>query len=507
MKKIFSILLIIISVFAFSACHGSKTKKEFVIPESFDESKTYEISFWAKNDTNNVQKAIYNNAIAEFEKLYPNIKVTIKNYTDYTRIYSDVITNISTDTTPNVCITYPDYVATYLEGNDVVINLDELMVNEKYGLGGNEVKFESVKREELVEKFINECKINGSYYSIPFMRSSEATYVNEDLVKELGFTLPEVLTWDFIWEVSRKAKEKYTSNNFIPMIYKSTDNMFIQIAKQRGIEYTNEEGDVLLYNEQTKDLLKELYNYKTEALFNTFKNVSYPGNFFNRGNCIFAIDSTAGATWMGSNAPLMDIPASEVKKFKTVVMTAPQTDPNNIKMISQGPSICIFNKKDANEVLASWLFAQYLITTETQVNYAKTEGYIPVTNSAINSNEYQEYLSNPISDDKNFYDVKIYASKIVIDNIDNTFITPVFNGSSLVRSASGSLIEDVFKNKFKPTNEYIDSLYEEMSTLYKVEAKELGELPTEIVIMFICLGIIWIGIACFYGYRYFKKKS
>ena len=36
-------------------------------------------------------------------------------------------------------------------------------------------------------------------------------------------------------------------------------------------------------------------------------------------------------------------------------------------MISQGPSVCIFNKDDPQEVLASWLFAQFLLTDEVQI--------------------------------------------------------------------------------------------------------------------------------------------
>ena len=48
-------------------------------------------------------------------------------YTDYGKIYNDVITNIPTDTTPNVCITYPDHIATYLTGANVVVPLDELI--------------------------------------------------------------------------------------------------------------------------------------------------------------------------------------------------------------------------------------------------------------------------------------------------------------------------------------------------------------------------------------------
>ena len=37
------------------------------------------------------------------------------------------------------------------------------------------------------------------------MRSTEACYVNKDMVEALGFTLPETLTWDFVWQVSEAA--------------------------------------------------------------------------------------------------------------------------------------------------------------------------------------------------------------------------------------------------------------------------------------------------------------
>ena len=88
------------------------------MPAAFDAARDYEITFWAKNDTNIRQTEIYKQAIADFEALYPNITVTLRLYTDYGDIYNDVITNIATGTTPNVCITYPDHIATYLTGNN-----------------------------------------------------------------------------------------------------------------------------------------------------------------------------------------------------------------------------------------------------------------------------------------------------------------------------------------------------------------------------------------------------
>ena len=61
-----------------TGCHGSKERAAFEVPESFDTTKQYEITFWAKNDTNIRQTDIYKKTIADFETLYPNITVNLK---------------------------------------------------------------------------------------------------------------------------------------------------------------------------------------------------------------------------------------------------------------------------------------------------------------------------------------------------------------------------------------------------------------------------------------------
>ena len=87
--RIIKVFLVMLLSVILVGCHGSKSESSsFVIPDSFDESRNYEITFWAKNDTNITQVNIYKNAISEFEKLYPNIKVNLRLYTDYGRIYS-----------------------------------------------------------------------------------------------------------------------------------------------------------------------------------------------------------------------------------------------------------------------------------------------------------------------------------------------------------------------------------------------------------------------------------
>ena len=110
MKKVKIVLvsaLLLSLCLAMTGCHGSQDSSAFAVPEAFDTSRTYEVTFWAKNDTNRSQTAVYEKAIERFQSLYPNIRVNMRLYTDYGRIYNDVVTNIATGTTPNVCITYP----------------------------------------------------------------------------------------------------------------------------------------------------------------------------------------------------------------------------------------------------------------------------------------------------------------------------------------------------------------------------------------------------------------
>ena len=378
MKKLLSLTLALLLALSLSACHGSQDRTAFTVPEaSSGLTGEYEITFWAKNDTNMAQTNIYKQAIADFQSLYPNITVNLRLYTDYGDIYNDVITNIATETTPNVCISYPDHIATYLTGDNVVVPLDDLLTDPDYGPGGQYVLFDAPRKEEIVPQFLQECQIGGQTYALPYMRSTEACYINKDLVEALGYEVPDVLTWDFVWEVSDAAAATldpatgiYGVNGqevLIPFIYKSTDNMMIQMTQQLGSGYSTAAGDIQLFNDTTSGLLLDIADHVAKGSFSTFKISSYPGNFLNAGQCIFAVDSTAGATWMGTDAPLMDIAAEEVVEFETVVRPVPQFDPDHPKMISQGPSVCVFNKEDPQEVLASWLFAQFLLTKEVQI--------------------------------------------------------------------------------------------------------------------------------------------
>ena len=220
---------------------------------------------------------------------------------------------------------------------------------------------------------------------------------------------------------------------------------------------------------------------------------------------------------MGSDAPLVDIAEEKLVEFETAVMTIPQYDTEHPCMISQGPSMCVFNKADPQEVLASWLFAQFMLTNEVQIAYSQTEGYAPVTSKAQDSAEYRDYLSRSGEDNELYYDVKIDATKLLLDNTENTFVTPVFNGSASLRNAAGQLIENV--NKAVRRNQtfdeaYVDELYDEVSALYRLDQisttagkSDFGPLPRASVALLVVLVLCWLGMGVYVGVSYLKKRK
>ena len=100
-----------------------------------------------------------------------------------------------------------------------------------------------VPKDEVVPQFLSECSIGGTTYALPYMRSTEACYVNKTFVEKLGYELPDVLTWDFVWEVSEAAMAKDADGNFAVNGQKTicTDTMCIMLPLYSSLESITEQ--------------------------------------------------------------------------------------------------------------------------------------------------------------------------------------------------------------------------------------------------------------------------
>jgi multiple sugar transport system substrate-binding protein len=155
------------------------------------------------------------------------------------------------------------------------------------------------------------------------------------------------------------------------------------------------------------------------------------------GKIFMSIGSSAGATY---NRP---VPVDGDYPFEVGIAPIPQVDKNNAKVISQGPSLCVFKKANPQEVLASWLFAKFLTTNvEYQARVSESNGYVPVMKSVQQDPTYMEFLSGAQENPTKY--ITAYAVTVAIQQAENCYTSPAFNGSSVARIQVGYLIQKCF---------------------------------------------------------------
>ena len=133
---------------------------------------------------------------------------------------------------------------------------------------------------------------------------------------------------------------------------------------------------------------------------------------------------------------------------------------------------------------------------------------------------YRDYLSRSGEDNTTHYDIKIKATQLLLDNIDHTFVTPVFNGSASLRDAAGQLIENTVKAVRRGQtvdDAYMDQLYSDMNSLYRLDQigsaggalasgkADLGKLPGTAVILLSALAGAWVLIILYVLFQWAKR--
>ena len=144
-----------------------------------------------------------------------------------------------------------------------------------------------------------------------------------------------------------------------------------------------------------------------------------------------SIGSSAGATHQRPNK------VDGAYPFDVGIATIPQVSQSNRKVISQGPSVCIFKKDNAQEVVASWLFVKYLTTSvDFQAEFSMASGYVPVLKSVANNDKYKAFVEK--ADGGNY--VSALSAKVCLEQESAYYTSPAFNGSSTARDQVGKLL-------------------------------------------------------------------
>ena len=415
------------------------------------------IKFYHTMSATNLQPVL-DDAIARFNELYPNITVEHKQVGDYDAVRNQIKNELTVGDQPNLAYCYPDHVALYNVAQ-AVVPLDELIASTieiTRADGSKEIMGLTAEQiADFIPGFYNEGKAygDGKMYTLPYSKSTEVLYYNKTafdnwakLYQETGdekYNITVPTTWDEMETTVRKIKALIP--NSTPLGYDSEDNWFITMCEQYGSAYTSANEPHYLFNNETNwNFVARFASWYAEGLVTT-KELSggYTSDAFKKGEgelgkSYMSIGSSAGATHQTPDMVNGEYP------FETGIVPIPQIDPTNPKAISQGPSICILQSENNQEVYASWLFLKFITTdVQTQAEFSEASGYVPVIQSVNDDEYYQEFMEKA-----NGYKSGIAATsaKVCLEQADSYYTSPAFNGSSKAREEVGLLMQVCFSN-------------------------------------------------------------
>ena len=439
MKKIAAFILALIMIMTCLmavSCGRRKAIPNFEVPESGYDGSEVTIKFYHTMGSN--LKEVLDSYIAEFNTLYPNIHVVSESIGSYDDVRNQISTELTIPTSPNIAYCYPDHVALYnLAG--AVATLDTLIDSEievKRADGSTEMLgLTDEQKNDFISGYYNEGRQfgDGLMYMMPFSKSTEVLYYNKTFFDEHGLVPPT--TWTELEELCAKIKE--IDENCIPLGYDSEGNWFITMCQQYDSPYTSATGENYLFDNETNRAFIKTFRewYKkgyitTQSIYGTYTSGLFKSETGVKS--YMSIGSSAGATHQRPDA-LSD----GSYPFEVGITTIPQVNPENKKVISQGPSVCIFKKDNPQEVVASWLFVKYLTTSvEFQAEFSMASGYVPVLKSVSSNPLYADFIEKA---DGGKY-ISALSAKVCLEQEEAYYTSPAFRGSSVARDQVGALL-------------------------------------------------------------------
>ena len=390
-----------------SACGAKTTNTETTaapaaqgesVAASTDGIEPCEVTFWhaMSNQQEKTLTALTDQFNAENEY---GITVKLVNQGSYNDLSTKLTANAAADTLPDLSQAYNNWLNKYIEK---VVHLDDFVANDYDNY------------DDIMESYRKETSEFGFINAMPFNKSTYVYFYNKTLFDEMGLAAPE--TWDDLVSIGEKFK---TEKDLVSLGVDDTSGFLNASLFQDGADYISEEG-AQFDNEaglETMNYIMGLYNNGYARLVGEDKYFSTPF-----GNQLVAayIGSSTGASYITHDDFELGVAPLPGNKEK-----AANAAGTNIVMFSQ----------DANKQKAAWEYLKFMTSTAATTKWAIETGYLPVRQSAYESEEYQKFMETDPT------------AKASYAQAANFFSQKSFDGSYDADQAVKTKMEEVILNK------------------------------------------------------------
>ncbi len=393
---------------------GNDTSSADIVTEI---KEPVEITFWhAMNG--DLEKSL-TSLTEKFMAENPNIKVTLQNQSSYKDLQQKITATVaSPKDLPTMTQAYPDWMFNPIKDN-LVTDLTPYIENET-------LKFDNY--EDILPSFREAAKIDGKIYGMPFNKSTEVLWYNKTLLDELGLKAPT--TYDELVQVAKTIKEK---KGIAGAGFDSLNTYYTTFLKTEGKTFDSN-FDV------TDEASAKALNYYLEGVKEGYFRIAGTDNYLSGpfGNGTVAM-------YVGSNAGENFVKQGVGDKFEVAAAPYPTS-----ASLQQGTDLYVFSSATAEQKTAAYMFLKFLTTKENQITWASQTGYMPVRQSAIDSEEYKKSGS--------------LIAPILSDATKNLYTNPVVSGADAAYREAGTVMETVLAN---PNNADVTKTLEGFKTTLK----------------------------------------
>ena len=393
---------------------GNDTSSADIVTEI---KEPVEITFW--HAMNGDLEKTLTNLTDKFMAENPNIKVTLQNQSSYKDLQQKITATVaSPKDLPTMTQAYPDWMFNPIKDN-LVTDLTPYIENET-------LKFDNY--EDILPSFREAAKIDGKIYGMPFNKSTEVLWYNKTLLDELGLKAPT--TYDELVQVAKTIKEK---KGIAGAGFDSLNTYYTTFLKTEGKTFDSS-FDV------TSEASAKALNYYLEGVKEGYFRIAGTDNYLSGpfGNGTVAM-------YVGSNAGENFVKQGVGDKFEVAAAPYPTS-----ASLQQGTDLYVFSSATAEQKTAAYMFLKFLTTKENQITWASETGYMPVRQSAIDSEEYKKSGS--------------LIAPILSDATKNLYTNPVVSGADAAYREAGTVMETVLAN---PSNADVTKTLEGFKTTLK----------------------------------------
>lgn len=375
--KILSLVLTIAMILSMVGCLPStstevtNTGVDYTVPMAAEEREKTTLEVWYAISGTSGEKFV--EQATAFDESSDLVDLELS----YSGGANDTATKVSasllTDTAPDVALMYAG--ASYSGGrND--FTMDQLIQREGFNA------------EDIYPGMWDYCKYytSDAVCAVPYGISTQVMYYNKDILAAAGVDMTNPpKTWDEFYEVCLKCLENGNINgaeDFTAFDVTDTGWLFKSMAMQNGcpiVESSPEEGITPVFNNEAAMEVAQYWKKLADSGIMAASEHDVAENKFLSGNLAFiAMSSNRISRWTDVD---INIGAIEMPYF-------------NEPSIALGGSVIAVFTQDPQKIEAAWDFINYMLASEQQTDFALSTGYLPIRQSALETDAVKNAIAN-----------------------------------------------------------------------------------------------------------------